>query len=274
MSDEWKEALPEALQSEPVIKEATSVESVAQQLVNAQKLIGDSIRIPGAEAGAEAIKEFTEKLLKVDGVVKTPGAEAKPEEVAAFYNKLGRPEKPDGYTVKPIEGDNDFELIRDTVHKLGLSNKQFTDYYADRAKFMKNLQTEGEAQAVKWNDQLKQKYGAEYKDVVTRAGNILEKLAEPELMEQLKTSGLIQSPGLINMMSKLADELDDDTVSSLFKGKAPTPVQHKGTAQAQVDEIRANKEHPYHDRNAPGHAEAVENVSRLYKIIASAEEED
>jgi hypothetical protein len=274
MADEWKEALPEAIRNAPVIKDSTSVESMAEQLVNAQKLIGDSIRIPGAEAGADAVKEFTEKLLGVDGVVKTPGAEAKPEEVAAFYNKLGRPEKPDGYTVKAVEGDSQFEQIRATVHKLGLSDKQFADYYAERAGFVKNLQTEGTAQMVKWADQLKEKYGTGYEEVVSRAGDILEKLAEPELMEQLKTTGLINSPALVNMMSKLADELDDDTVSSLFKGKAPAPVQHKGTAQAQVDEIMANKEHAYHDRLAPTHMEAVEQVQRLYKVITSAEDQE
>lgn len=80
----------------------------------------------------------SEKLL--GGMVKLPGKDATPEEREAFFNKLGRPEKQDGYQFTapkempeglPYDGEK-AKSFKDMSHKLGLTQAQATalhDFY-------------------------------------------------------------------------------------------------------------------------------------------------
>lgn len=63
---------------------------------------------------------------KMEGLARIPGEGAKPEEVAAFHRALGVPEKPDGYTIEPIEGMDDGRVqeFLTEAHQLGLTPKQ------------------------------------------------------------------------------------------------------------------------------------------------------
>jgi hypothetical protein len=70
----WKASLPEDLRKEKSLEAIQDVSSLAKSYVDAEKIVGGSIRIP---------KE---------------GADQK--EWDAFYSKLGRPESPEKYEVK------------------------------------------------------------------------------------------------------------------------------------------------------------------------------
>jgi hypothetical protein len=268
--NDWKTGLPEELQSEPVIQQTKDVTGLAKQLVDAQRTLGGAIRIPGDDAGADQVKEFTEKLLKVPGVVKVPGEDAEAGEVDSFFIKLGRPKDPEGYTAKGREDDPQFEEIRKSAFEMKLTNKQFTDMYARRATFLDEVHKAHEANTTKWAQDLKEKYGDGVKDVVERAEGMVEQLIDPGLKKQLDAMGLLKHPGMVNMMTKIADALDEESISKIFGGRAPAPVQHAGTAQQQIDEIMGNKEHPYFNRTDPGHEDAVQKVAQLYKVLASA----
>lgn len=271
---DWKDELSEELKAEPVIQNTKDVSGLAKQLVDSQKMIGGMVRIPGADAGDEAITAFRADLGKVKGVVMTPAADAKPEEIAAFYNKLGRPEKPEGYTAEAFKKDPEYIQIRDAAHKLGMSDGQFTDFYGPRAKFLDDVEKAHTENLTKWASALKGEYGESVEQVVDRAEKLLTRLAPDEFMKELNALGLTNNPGMVKMMTTLADELDEESVNRLFGGRSPLVV-HPGNAQTQIDEIQANPEHPYHAKNRlmPGHDEAVAKMAKLYEILASVKEE-
>ena len=86
----WREQLTESVRSDPTIAQTKDIESMATQLINAQKQIGGSIRKPADDATVE--------------------------EWGSFHQKLGRPESIDGYTYKP----------GDEVPRLGLEELRTT----------------------------------------------------------------------------------------------------------------------------------------------------
>lgn len=85
--------------------------------------------LTGVGALAKSARE-SEKLL--GGMVKLPGKDATPEEREALFNKLGRPEKVDGYQFTapkdlpeglPYDGDR-AKAFAGVAHKLGISQEQ------------------------------------------------------------------------------------------------------------------------------------------------------
>lgn len=85
--------------------------------------------LTGVDALAKSARE-SEKLL--GSMVKLPGKDATPEEREAFLNKLGRPEKVDGYQFTPpkdlpeglpYDGDR-AKAFAGVAHKLGITQEQ------------------------------------------------------------------------------------------------------------------------------------------------------
>lgn len=73
-------------------------------------------------------------------------------------------------------------------------------------------------------------------------------------MEALGESGLGDDPRVIRFFVELAEERNesDDTDMS--------PEE----ARRRIDRIMKDKKHPYHDRNARGHEDAVKRVARYH----------
>ena len=98
MSEEdWKTVLPEELRADPTINQTPSVESLARQLVDAQKHIGNSLKIPGEQAGDDAWGEFNSRLKeKVPGLIAKPNPDNE-EQMQILYGTMGRPDSPGEY---------------------------------------------------------------------------------------------------------------------------------------------------------------------------------
>ena len=100
----WKEAISQEYRSNPNIEKFTELDALAKSYINAVSMIGtDKIPLPGKSATDEQWNEV--------------------------YNKLGRPESPDKYTlelktdVAPVD-ENVIKGFAQNAHKLGLNNKQ------------------------------------------------------------------------------------------------------------------------------------------------------
>lgn len=102
----WNSALPDDLKSDPSLKDFKDVGGLAKSYVEAQKLIGSSIRLPREGAGED--------------------------ELSKFYNRLGRPEKIEGYEYKQSEDHpeilkEDYNSLREIGYKIGLTKTQFQE---------------------------------------------------------------------------------------------------------------------------------------------------
>ncbi|MEP5568102.1 MAG: hypothetical protein ABJN62_09740 [Halioglobus sp.] len=105
---EWKEALPEELQSAPYFKNAESIDQVLADLKNASQYMGNSVKLPGE---GDDLSAFKEKLSsKIPDLFETPEApDFSQYEAPAEYRH---------------EGEVPQELT-DQAKALGLSQVQF-----------------------------------------------------------------------------------------------------------------------------------------------------
>jgi hypothetical protein len=133
MSDEadWKESLPEAFRDAPYFKSATSAENALSELNNAAQWQGNSLRMPGPDAGADDIAAFRGKVVeKVDGLMPVPDMEDA-DSVSAIFGKLGKPAEPSGYTLPElpegiaVEGDM-LSNLKTAAHEMNLTQAQFS----------------------------------------------------------------------------------------------------------------------------------------------------
>lgn len=88
-ASDWRSALPEELRNDKALAQVRDVPSLAKGYVEAQKLVGGSVRVPKDDA--------------------------KPEEWDAFYGKLGRPPSADKYELP--EPGNGKQWDKETIGK-------------------------------------------------------------------------------------------------------------------------------------------------------------
>lgn len=237
---DWREALPEALRADPVLKDFKDPGALAQSYVETKRLVGGSLRPPGPEASPEARKEFADKLLAtVPGLVYLPEDEAARAEVeGAVWSKLGRPKAPGEYVPpKDVELPTEaLEALRTEAAEEGLTRKQFEA----RAKRAAALLEQRGRTAVEMKAALKRELGAAYDERMGQAVAVAEKVGFPKALVQALKAG----------------EVDLDTfkaISAVAKGFGQSvEVGHQGggagggggmtpsEAQVRMAEIRAN----------------------------------
>lgn len=98
------------------------------------------------------------------------------------YNRLGRPEKADGYGLKPVENDPrsaDFvKWAGDQFHKLGLTKTQGESLVGQWSEYQNQIRTQANEQSAGESHQqlasLKQEWGNAFQEKVARNGQFLE----------------------------------------------------------------------------------------------------
>ena len=113
-------------------------------------------------------------------IVKLPKADAAPEEWDAVYGRMGRPEKPDGYTMKGVEGLEQLDLespttqwYLETAHKVGLSDRQaqslMRGYLQEVVRLHEQDETDFMARKTSDHAELKKAWGEAYEQNLAAA---------------------------------------------------------------------------------------------------------
>lgn len=268
VSTDWKDSISEDLRSDSSLADIKDVESLAKSYINGQKMLGSSVRIPSEDASAEAKDSFYKSLENVQGVARIDS-----EDKSDLYNKLGRPESAEDYKINTPEGielNNDrLSKYAEAAHKAGLSNTQFNDLVQVQ---LAEAQAEAEAATASFEageKSLKEAWGKAYEGRIEEARAAANTLGEknPEAMQALLNSEAANNPVVMQAFYELAQAMKESgALSPTSSGNAGglTPDE----AQAQIEEIRMNKAHPYHNHRDPGHAAAVEKVNKLYQFLS------
>ena len=273
-SDDWRAALPEELRNDPTIAQTKDVVSLAKQLVDAQKMIGSSVRMPGPDASKEDVQEFISKVQqRIPNLAVLPGDEATDEDWDSFYKAAGRPEDPNGYEFPEIK-DQDGNVVDDPVwkenfkkiaHEAGLSPKQAQKIYEFRAQELMQRQQVMAQTRQQTLKALQEEFGPDWEQVVARGQKAVEALADPELRQLIGETPVGNHPGMVKLFAKIGEMIGEPGVfgeGTPAKATALTPEE----AAARIMEIRRNKEHPYNNPSDPGHQQAVEYMNMLYRI--------
>ena len=84
----------------------------------------------GWKSPDDPIRDYRELQKSASGNVKIPGEESSPEERSAFYNKIGRPDTPEGYEITDIPenvgmDDETLNELRNDAFKAGVPKVAF-----------------------------------------------------------------------------------------------------------------------------------------------------
>lgn len=273
MSNEWYEALPEELKGAPVFKPGEdgvikSMEQVVSDLTNLTQVAGNSLRMPGADAGEKDIADFQKRVMeKVPGLVVAPNLED-PDNVNAHFTKLGKPDKPESYKVPEIEG---FELkdpgvIKAQAHAMNMTQGQFDTFVTAQAT---SQAATAQDQSTAWEEQtsvIKTEWGAAFEQNHTAIGKLLKenKLVPPEMVAAFDADQLPASTmrWLYNL-SELGAEGSTFQQQNEGDDKIPTPDE----ALAQLEEV---EKRIYADGMEASSPEYKRLLARRMKLMAQA----
>jgi hypothetical protein len=242
---DWRDSIPADIRHSVDVE---SIEDLAKGYVNAQQMIGGSLRIPGKDAGAEDWDKFYDKIEQVDGVVRYDM-----DDPTTLFRKAGLPEDASGYNVDAPE---DFLAL---AHTAGLNRDQVETMLMYNQMQDEDLQSHQDEMVENAIGGLRQEWGMAFDRKLEegqRAVAFLENTA-PGLAEALEATGAGNHPAMIKVFQALGANLQEGLG---FEGSQQgntgiTPYE----AKMQIEEIHNNPDHPWHN----GDESAVERYLEL-----------
>ena len=252
---EFLQQLPEEIRDHPSLSSINDVSNLGLSFVNAQRLIGaDKLPLP---------KNPTE------------------EDLNKIYIRLGRPESPQDYGIKPDGVFLDEGVVNsftDVAHKLGLNSNQakgILDYYTSSIQNHDEFIASESKKTVELTESnLKAEWGSSYEDKLDRAVSAAEEFASSDLLQIKLEDGtkIGNHPAFIKAFSNIAefkskvtseDTIQESTVNSRLTSK---------DAQARLNAIYGDTSHAYWDKKNPvARQKAVEEVKDLMEMVHGTE---
>ena len=264
---EWLNSIPENIRDWDEVKNSDTPEKFWGQMENMRSFLGQSIRIPGEDAGAQQQQEFYDKLInKVPDLMIRP-KDDDPDAMQTLYRQLGQPEKADDYRLPEIDVPEGIPVDEDALkafapiaHKHGLSQKQFEGVLKDynEGQLQGVLQQRSDYQ--KGMQELRSEWGLTFDDNMQKADRVRQAFLGDDV-----TSIEGMPPGIIRGLAKIADQFGGEGSNDLISSAGKAGVVAPAEAKAQVNEIMGNREHAYWNASDPGHADAVKKVIALMK---------
>lgn len=261
VNSNWRDGVPEFAREWDEVKNSDTADKFYQQVEGQRKLLGQSVRIPGADAGADQMAEFYQKIQsKVPGLMRTPdldNAELMKETMA----RLGTPEDATGYgDVENMETARLSEL-RDLAHGAGLTKGQFKKLAAQMQGTDKATVELGQVAQKEQKDMLSREWGAALDVRSKQAVELARQTGAPKKLLEAAEAGTIDADTMVWLhgMSKQMG-IEAPTISNQGSG-----VMAPAEATEQISDMMNNKGHPYWDNSHPGHKKAVDKMIDLQR---------
>lgn len=190
------------------------------------------------------------------------------------WNRLGRPEEPDGYELDTdrledsLMDDEALSKVKEVAHEKGVTNDQFqtlVNTYLDITN-EKNETFRNETQRKMEEDieGLKKEWGGAFDErskVAQKAYNTL--VGDNEALKAKMEQGLGNDPDIVKMFYKIGNQLSEDAIEGKSKSLSMTP----DAAKAEIKEIRSQgSDGPFWNESHPEHEPMLEKVEKLYKF--------
>lgn len=229
------------------------LQGLVKSHIEAQKMIGSSIRLPPKDAKPEdrtkAVNDILGKLRK-EGVIE------------------GVPETPDKYEIKTptIEGWTANEPLvkgfKEAAHKVGVTPSQAQGLFDWYLNFQESADAQNKAEFEEMKAGMKREMGGLYTRRMEAARRAVAKYIGADGDEII--SGLPPAVGkkLVMAFAEIGDPLLED---ALIQGEK-LGVSSLSDTEKKINEIVANKAHPLWDISHAGHKQAVEDWTALQKV--------
>ena len=198
------------------------------------------------------------------------------KKLGSSANQEQAPEDPSEYQLPEISEDSNYQPneefadgFKQKAHELGLTPTQVKDLFGWYVEEVGETeigmaQERAEQFRTQSEEQLKKEFGNAFDEKVGHAVNAVREFGGEELQEVLDQTGLGNHPAIVKAFAEIGRNLAEDTVGGSSKGDfGKTPEQ----AQSEIKQLRQDTEFwtKYTDRGQPGHKEAVEKMSNLYR---------
>jgi hypothetical protein len=245
----WKEAISEEFRNDPNIEKFTEIDALAKSYINATQMIGkDKVAVPNKNSTDDQWNEV--------------------------YDKLGRPESADKYTlnakseVVPID-ETAIKQFAENAHQLGLNNKQaqgILEFYKNNMEGMAHqAKVDTETAQAQSTQELRQEWGREFDANIKKAGALAKANMNPEILDMQLKDGmrLGDHPEIIKGFAKIAGMMSEDKIVSTESEN----VSSNTDVETEISEIMNNKDGPYWNRSHPDHDKMVQQVYTLREML-------
>jgi hypothetical protein len=245
----WKEAISEEFRNDPNIEKFTEIDALAKSYINATQMIGkDKVAVPNKNSTEDQWNEV--------------------------YDKLGRPESADKYSlnakseVVPID-DNAIKQFAENAHQLGLNNKQaqgILEFYKNNMEGMaQQAKVDTETAQAQSTQQLRQEWGREFDTNIKKAGALAKANMNPEILDMQLKDGmrLGDHPEIIKGFAKIAGMMSEDKIVSTESEN----VSSNTDVETEISDIMNNKDGPYWNKSHPDHDKMVQQVYTLREML-------
>jgi len=255
--------LPAEYAENAAFKDFKSIEGLAKSYDHLNRERGRSVRIPGEDAGKEDLDKFYAHLTSVKGVMRKPDVDNQ-DAMNQFYNSLGRPAEPSGYEIDLGEDNalldaTALDNFKKVGHELGLTTNQLkkvVEFDIQRVRQQKEADVNSATDAI---SVLQKRWGNEYNNRIAGAKAAFRTYQEqfPEGFSELERVAK-NNPALVAILSDIGRTMSE-------KGFINAPHAYGGDtpeeAKIKIEEIRSNKDHPYHK----GDLDAKTKMNRYYQ---------
>ena len=245
----WKEAISEEFRNDPNIEKFTEIDALAKSYINATQMIGkDKVAVPNKNSTEDQWNEV--------------------------YDKLGRPESADKYSlnakseVVPID-ENAIKQFAENAHQLGLNNKQaqgILEFYKNNMEGMaQQAKVDTETAQAQSEQQLRQEWGREFDTNIKKAGALAKANMNPEILDMQLKDGmrLGDHPEIIKGFAKIAGMMSEDKIVSTESEN----VSSNTDVETEISDIMNNKDGPYWNKSHPDHDKMVQQVYTLREML-------
>lgn len=245
--ESFQNLIPEEYREEKSLQNFSNMNDFVKSYLHSQKLVGaDKIPIPN-------------KL-------------ATDDDWNAVYERLGRPQNPDGYTYDlPQESkidENTLKAFSEEAHRLGLLPQQaqgIMNYYntlaeqSDKSFSMRDETAKAEAEL-----ELRKEFGPAYDVKIAQARNLATSTLGADFLRNTileDGSTLGNNPQIVRAFAELASKMSED---AMVQGDVSSSMTIK-EIDNEIDTL-TQPGSAYWDKNHINHKKAVDEVQRLYEL--------
>lgn len=210
-------------------------------------------------------------------VISLPPKDADENTLNDFYTKLGRPAKPEDYTIKMPDGvtpdENMLTFGKSMFHKMGATPAQAQRGVDMWNQYVQEQNTKAIEDAQKANAEaltaLEATWGAQLNENRAAGERVIRALGLSEAKMEAIEAHIGAAP-LVELLAEIGKRSGEGKLLGGAGGGDPNDPANmtKEQAQAKITQLRGDTEFnkAYLDSKHPGHADAVARMAKLYAV--------
>ena len=254
--DTLKASLPDGMGTDKSLESYKDLGGLVKSHIEAQKMIGNSIRLPAKdlepEARQESVNTITAKL-RENGIIEAI------------------PDSPDGYElpIPEMEGFTPNEKLisgfKDVAHKAGIPQSQATQLFNWYLNYQEEVEAQSQIEFENMKDSMKKEFGGLYPRKMEAARRAVAKYIGVDGDGIISSLPPAVGRKLVMAFAEIGDPMLED---GLVLGETVKGVESKDQVRQKMEAMMLDKNHPLMDLSHPGHGAALEEYTKLNKMLS------